>query len=156
MKHRRHASGFSLVELVIVVVIVGLLAAIAIPRFSQGASGASNSALAGDLAVLRNAIELYAAEHNGKYPAQADFADLLTKYSNLAGNDTSNTKGGVYVYGPYLHAVPALKLGDNAGKSGVGASTAGTLAETSNDSNGWLYDEATGQIWANESDFFGR
>ena len=56
---RQTNKGFSLIELVIVVVIIGIIAAIAIPKMSRGSAGASDSALTGDLTVLRNAIELY-------------------------------------------------------------------------------------------------
>ncbi len=155
MKHKRTASGFSLVELVIVVVIVGLLAAIAIPRFSRGAKGATDSALAGDLAVLRNAIEMYAAEHSGNFPAAATFTAQLTQYSNLAGA-TSITKTSTHPYGPYLHAVPALKDGDKAGNALVAAQDGVPTAENSTEDVGWLYDPSTGRIWANELDHFGR
>ena len=64
----RSRKGFSLIELVIVVVIIGIIAAIAIPKMSKGAAGAGDSALQGNLAVLRNAIELYNSEH-GKFPS---------------------------------------------------------------------------------------
>jgi len=54
--------GFGLIELVIVVVIIGIIAAIAIPRMSRGSQGAADSALAGNLSVLRNAVDLYQTE----------------------------------------------------------------------------------------------
>src|SRR6478672_10320323 len=80
--------GFSLIELVIVVVIIGIIAAIAIPRMSRGSAGAADNALAQNLAILRNAIDMYQTEHNGAYPAPAGSAtieDLLTKYSDAGG-----------------------------------------------------------------------
>src|SRR5687768_7019838 len=88
--------GFSLIELVIVVVIIGIIAAIAIPRMSRGSQGASDSALAGNLSVLRNAIDLYQTEHQS-YPAsvagndQVVFERQLTKYTD--GNGASNGNG---------------------------------------------------------------
>ena len=63
--------AFSLIELVIVVVILGIIRAIAIPRMSRGAVGAADSGAISDLAVLRSAIDLYQAEHDGTYPALA-------------------------------------------------------------------------------------
>ncbi len=153
-RFKNRPSGFSLVELVIVVVIIGLLAAIAIPRFSRGAAGATESAVRGDLAVLRNAIEMYAAEHNGTYPAAGTFVAQLTTYTNAAGG-TSATKTGAFVYGPYLRQIPALKGGTYAGATGIeDYTTAGApAAESGTATNGWLYKATTGEIWANETDY---
>ena len=136
--HQRR--GFSLIELVIVVVIIGIIGAIAIPRLSRGADGASDSALAGDLAVLRNAIDLYATEHNGTYPTLAEIDDQLTQYTDISGN-TNTTKTSTYLYGPYIRKIPALKVGADAGKSTfIGTYTAGY---------GWVYEESTGVVYAN-------
>lgn len=151
MKRSIRKKGFSLVELVIVVVIVGLLAAIAIPRFSRGAAGANESAVAGDLSVLRNAIEMYAAEHGGTYPAVGVLADSLTLYSDAAGN-TNATKSATYQYGPYILKIPTLKAGTHVGENGFEAVASTPAAETAN-SNGWLYNATTGEIWANETDY---
>ena len=60
---KTRGGGFSLLELVIVVVIIGVISAIAIPRMTRGASNAGATALRANLAVLRNAIEIYRAEH---------------------------------------------------------------------------------------------
>lgn len=133
-------SGFSLVELVIVVVILGIIGAIAIPRMSRGAAGAADSGLVADLAVLRNAIELYHAEHASTYPTLANFSDQLTTFSTVAGA-TQATKDTTYYLGPYLRAVPSLKVGTNRGKNAV----VGTLG----DDGGWFYTESTGVITAN-------
>ena len=146
--------GFSLVELIIVIVIIGLLAAIAVPRFSRGAAGASTNATSGDLSVLRNAIEIYAAEHNGAYPTQADFVTLMTQYSDVSGTTTSATPSAGTPYGPYLRRMPALKVGANAGDSGVAALPT-PPAEVATGDVGWLYDQGTGQILANDTASFG-
>jgi len=138
--NRGRKNGFSLVELVIVVVILGIIGAIAIPRMSRGAAGASDSGLVADLAVLRNAIELYAAEHNGAYPTVADFVDQLTTYSDAAG-DTNASKTSVYIFGPYLTSIPALKVGTEAGGNTVAAAAGTGVA--------WVYDATNGTISAN-------
>lgn len=136
----RKRQGFSLIELVIVVVIIGIIGAIAIPRLSRGAEGASDSALAGDLAVMRNAIDLYATEHKGAYPALATIEAQLTQYTDVSGN-TSATKGGAYIYGPYIRKVPALKVGAEAGKT--------TFADAAAAGVAWIYDATNGTIKAN-------
>ena len=102
-------AGFSLLEVVIVVAIIAILAAIGIPRMSRGAKGANDSALSGDLATLRNAIDLYAAEHNGIYPTVADCNNQLTKYTNASGT-VNATKTTAYPFGPYIRAIPAVPV----------------------------------------------
>lgn len=132
--------GFSLIELVIVVVIIGIIGAIAIPRLSRGAEGASDSALAGDLAVMRNAIDLYATEHGGDYPTVAKFVEQLTTYTDANGVDNA-AKTSTYIYGPYIRKIPSLKVGDKKGN--------GTVAAADGLGVGWVYDETTGTISAN-------
>ena len=138
---KRRVGGFSLIELVIVVVIIGIIGAIAIPRLSRGAEGANDSALIGDLAVLRNAVDLYATEHGGSYPALATLEAQLTTYTDVSGG-VSATKTGNFIYGPYIRKIPALPLGDQVGNA--------TFTATNGTANmGWVYTAATGEITAN-------
>lgn len=136
----RTRGGFSLIELVIVVVILSIIGAIAIPRLSRGAGGAADSALQGNLSVLRSAIDLYQTEHGGKFPTADKIAEQLTKYTDDFGA-TSDTKGGAFGYGPYLRKVPPLPVGSNRGDSLIGAVDGVGV--------GWLYTEATGEIRPN-------
>lgn len=152
----RQRKGFSLIELVIVVVIIGVLAAIAVPRMSRGAKGAQESALDGNLAVLRNAIELYAAEHGGAFPTLSAFEAQLTQFSDFNGA-TQATQDATHIYGPYLREVPPVPLGTQQGGSDLAAP--GEIPPSAEDATagvGWLYDESTGQIWANASGYFDR
>jgi len=144
---RKH--GFSLLELVIVVVIMGIIAAIAIPRMSRGTAGAADSALSSDLAVLRNAIDLFAAEHGGKFPTNANIVNQLTQYTDDK-NTTAPvaTKDTTHIYGPYLREVPTLPVGANKGKTTFTATAPGASAADA----GWYYDEDTGTIKANCAD----
>lgn len=135
--------GFSLIELVIVVVIIGVLAAIAIPRLSRGASGANDSAVSGNLKVLRTAIDLYASEHGGAYPSATNIANQLTMFTDDAGN-TSATKTGNFIYGPYLRAVPPLPVGARKGATGIDVA-----ANSSTATVGWIYNAADGSIRTN-------
>lgn len=142
----RKLRGFSLVELVIVIVIIGVIAAIAVPRLSRGAKGARDSALRGNLAVLRNSIDLYAAEHGGDFPAAGTFVVQLTTFTDEAGDDAA-AKDATHIFGPYLKAAPPLPVagvgttGGAIGDTGVAAADAAGI--------GWLYVDTTGEISAN-------
>lgn len=138
---RTRTGGFSLLEVVIVVAIIAILAAIGIPRMSRGSKGANDSAVSGDLAVLRNAIDLYAAEHGGAFPVGASINAQLTKYTDISGA-TSDTKTLTHIYGPYLRSVPPLPVGAKQGSKSIGTAADG------NDI-GWVYTEASGTIKAN-------
>lgn len=147
MNNRMH--GFSLVELIIVVVIIAIIGAIAIPRMSRGAAGASDSAMVGDLAILRSAIDLYAAEHTGKFPPAATFADHMTGYSNAAGDAASTSKTSTNIYGPYMRKIPPLPVGSNKNSTVV---VDGSSAAVGASAGGWWYDPATGVVKANLPD----
>lgn len=142
-------QGFSLVELIIVVVIIAIIGAIAIPRMSRGAAGASESALVGDLAILRSAIDLYAAEHAGKFPPAATFIDHMTGYSTAAGDSAQAAKDSTHIYGPYLRKVPPLPVGTNKGQTVV---VDGSSAAIGTAAGGWWYDPTTGVVKANLPD----
>lgn len=143
MQLARTRRGFSLIELIIVVVIIGIIAAIAIPRMSRGAEGAADSALTGDLAVLRNAIDLYAAEHGGDFPELNTFANQMLGYTDYQG-DISTTKTTTHIYGPYLRAIPQLPVTPEKGSTVI----TGTLNTVG---AGWVYEESTGTITANSA-----
>jgi general secretion pathway protein G len=164
------AAGFSLVELVIVIVIIGVIAAIAIPRVTRATKGAGESALSSDLAILRNAIEMYASEHNGVYPgvnkvdgsaggAELDFKAQLTKYTNTKGK-TSDVWDKDYPFGPYLRkGIPPLPIGGLLkGDTEIKFDSA-TSPPTATDADaGWLYNPSSGEIIGNctESDDAGK
>lgn len=143
----RRTGGFSLIELVIVVVIIGIIGAIAIPRMSRGTAGASESALKGDLAVLRNAIDLYAAEHNGSFPAHATIVNELTKLTKADGSvDDGTGKAGGFIFGPYIRKIPPLPIGTNSGASTFAD---GDSAAEGAGTEGWWYKATTGEVKAN-------
>lgn len=154
--HRlQNRRAFSLIELVIVVVIIGIIAAIAIPRMSRGAEGASEAAIDGNLAVLRNALDLYATEHGGAFPAVVTFANQMEQYTDYAGNAQA-AKDATHIYGPYLRDVPPMSLGNHKDHTGVVAPAAVPPVAEVAGSNGWLYDVGTGQVWANATGYFDR
>jgi general secretion pathway protein G len=80
----RSQFGFTLTELVVVVMILGILAAVAAPRLLDSSKYAADNATRQTLAVVRNAIERYAAEHGGQLPGadgqQETFKADLARY----------------------------------------------------------------------------
>ncbi len=139
-KAKERRGGFTLLELVLVIVIIGTIAAIAIPRLSRGAAGASNAALQGSLAVLRKAIDLYATEHGGTLPTKDGVENQLLLYSDALGN-TQATRDTTFMYGPYLANLPALPVGERKGNTHI--------ANKNGDGVGWIYKQNTGTIRAN-------
>lgn len=148
--------AFSLIELVIVIVIIGVIAAIAVPRLSRGSDGAGASALRGCLHTLRNAVEMYAAEHNGAWPGadkvEATLIDQLIKQTDGAGNVGNDPT--VHIFGPYLHrGFPPISVGPNVGASEVHMKSPSSFQVTETASDvGWVYDVTTGRFMANTDD----
>jgi prepilin-type N-terminal cleavage/methylation domain-containing protein len=140
MRHRTrsHIPGFSLIELVIVVVIIGIIAAIAIPKLSKGSAGAADSALAGDMKLWRQAMDMYQGEHSGIYPDQTNVVNQLTQFTNSDGSVQSATKDPATgaVYGPYMRSIPPLPVGPASAKGST------IISSPAGPSNGWVYDGA--------------
>lgn len=162
MHAMRCKKGFSLVELVIVIVIIGIVAAIAVPRISRGAKGANESAVRGDLAALRAAIDLYAAEHNGIFPGKmkndgtaggttTDMVDQLTRFSKVSGETGAYNVSTGLVYGPYLRAgIPPLPVGANAGdRTVLFDATNSPPVVVEGGGEGWVYNPNTGELLPN-------
>lgn len=109
--------AFTLVEVLIIVVILGILATIIIPLYEDGYRKATESAAKENLRVLRNAIELYTAQHKGVPPGYANgntsatpdaiiFMNQLIFATNSSGQcSTSSANTPDYPLGPYLPSV---------------------------------------------------
>ena len=130
-----------------------VVAAIAVPRISRGAKGADEAALRGTLAAVRNAIDMYAAEHGGDLPAQdkeeQTFYDQLTKRTDSAGN--VGNSAGEHIYGPYLRSIPGVPAGPNVGATRVKVREDVNEGEWGGEA-GWIYDHKTGNFFANTDD----
>lgn len=89
---RQLRKGFSLIEMVIVILILGIIAAVAAPRMFDTATTAEQNTTRQQLAVLRNAIEMYRAR-SGFYPQTGELPDAMA--SMLNGPFPSPTIGSV-------------------------------------------------------------
>jgi len=164
MNRRQGERGFTLVELIVVIIVIAILAALAIPNFTSSAQDAKVSTLAGDLAVVRNAISLYYHQHDSTYPGAkktdgsgsavgaadlpAAFEDQLTLYTDADGK-TNETVDPAFPYGPYLvKGIPTNPVVGNADVHCV--NTGGVPAYDSDQTEGWIYDYVSGQIISND------
>lgn len=124
----RLRRGFSLVELVVVILIVGILAAVAAPKMFDTASGARESATRASLGVVRDAIELYAAnDPDGKYPSVNTLEQDLRPY----------------IKGKF----PAPQVGGN--RNAKVRST--DNVQIASGAEGWSYNPTTGEFAVNDS-----
>ncbi len=161
--------GFTLVELLIVVIILAILAAIVIPQFSSSTVDAQEAALDSNLNALRSAIELYKAQHNGKYPGQVAATGAtcsvgaagtgavdtslavisqLTLYSDASGK-TCTGAATQTTLGPYLRkGFPADSITNSAA---IAIQLTGAALAPSAATGGWAYDNKTGQIVMNSN-----
>ena len=167
-------AGFTLVELLIVVIILTVLAAIIVPQFSSATIDAKEAALDANLARMRSAVELFQAQHNGKYPgsmaatgascpssgtagtgtagsAQA-FIDHMLMYSNAEGQ-TCSIGDSTFKYGPYLRkGIPHDSLnGKGAVVGEIVVTSTGTPLAPAAATGGWAYDTKSGQLVMNSN-----
>ena len=166
---RKRRDGFTLVELVIVIVILGILAAAAVPQFIDSTKDAEDSTLAGNLAVLRNAVNLYYHQHTSEYPGAkktdgtgtdtvavdnpAAFQDQLTQYTAKDGETSADLDRVNYPLGPYLFTGIPQNPVNNLATVSVIDQVAPMVAGDLNDSTGWIFNKQTGELRANSAGY---
>ncbi|MDD5457802.1 MAG: type II secretion system protein [Phycisphaerae bacterium] len=136
-------SGFSLVELMIVTAILGILAAIVLPVFQGHVQQAKESAAKDNLRILRNAIEVYAAQHNDVPPGY-----LLNKTS------LKPSHWSFYVHlvtGSYLNALPKNPFNEQVTIMIVSDNDPFPENPSQTDLYGWVYKAKTKTIKLNWS-----
>jgi len=166
---RAAAAGFTLIELLIVVIILAIISAIAIPQFSAATSDAQQSAADANLAAVRNAIELYRAQHAGNaYPGVKVSSGGTAACTGTQGEGAAGTKEAFveqlsyasdkdgrtcsiadenYRYGPYLRmGIPADPFENS--KEVTVQTVAGALAADAG-GKGWKYSTVSGEFILN-------
>ncbi len=155
-------TALSLFEIIVIVGILAIVALLAVPQAGRAAGPSpAEVELRNNLRILRVAIEQYHRDH-GAYPGVTvddptpsveRLIAQLTQYSDRAGR-TSPQGGTPFVFGPYLsRGIPPNPLVPRgvAGRPHprnvirlVGADSAAPDAPPA----AWVYDPATGRIWA--------
>jgi prepilin-type N-terminal cleavage/methylation domain-containing protein len=154
-KMRDTKYAFTLVEILIVVAIIGILAAIVLPTLKGHIQQAKESAAKDDLRILRNVIELYAAQHNGFPPGYVNgtpntMPSVVTKQFYWASNSLGQTNSEstvVYNLGPYLPAIPKNPFNNINTLQVLNATT--QFPEPPTGTFGWTYKPSTKTIRLN-------
>jgi prepilin-type N-terminal cleavage/methylation domain-containing protein len=164
----KEQAGFTLIEMLIVVILLGILAMLIIPQISVSTADANINTLQANLGSMRNSVELYYHQHNERYPgavseadgstattnanAPAAFSAQLTQYTDINGQ-TSTSKVGNFIYGPYLKATvlptnPFNNLAAIACDVGIADITNRTLIAPE---TAWVFHPTTGVFFANDA-----
>ena len=95
------ARGFTLIELMIVVAIIAVLAAILVPNFLHARAESQTASCEGTERQIAAALEAYAVDKNGTYPASGVVSSALfggggTNY--LSSTPTDPVSNAQYTY----------------------------------------------------------
>ena len=161
-KRLKSRKGFSLAEILIVLGIMGILATVVVLNFAGSDTGAKEESLKGNVAVLREALDLFKADH-GWYPCDPSdwnsagnatyFARQLVEFTNSAGKP-SKTKSTSYKYGPYLKKFPEDPVSGlntvyiDSKKERIFGELAKAVSKGSG-KGGWYYEALSGNICGN-------
>ena len=128
-------KAFTLVEVLIVVAIIGIMAAIVIPTFRGHIQEAKEAAAKDSLRILRNAIELYALQHNNVPPGY--------KKVNPVGLEPTNMYFTIQIE-QYLSKMPTNPFNNLITIQMIGNNN--SMPEAATGTYGWICKPATKDI----------
>lgn len=122
-------AGFTLIELMIVIAIIAILAAILVPNFLKARAQGQLTACKSNCKNVATALEMYASDNGGRYPATGQLAASLTAGNYLKLIPTcpaagANTYSGTYAARTTPDAFSFNCAGNNHAKAYTGFSSA--------------------------------
>ena len=124
---------------------VAILAATIIPQFANSTTDAETNVTLVNLRTLRSQIQVYQAQHSGKAPG-ASLEELIRK------TDHGGNIGAGNPYGPYLPEIPENLLTQSSAVKVITNSPA--QATDVSDTDGWLYNATTGEVWISHAEHY--
>jgi type II secretory pathway pseudopilin PulG len=150
MRKSRSRRAITFFEILVIFAIMAVMLGTVVPQFLRSSDDPKCRSLQFNLQTVRSQIGRYRLQHGGKFPALAQFADQMTKPTDVQGATT----GADLVYGPYFHdQVPRNVFTDSNAVVAVakpGHEPIGPVAGGA----GWQYDETTGGFYPNHPEYY--
>ena len=115
MSSRISSRGFTLIELLVVIAIIGLLSSIVLAAMNTARKQSRDAHRAGEIDSTIKALELYALDNAGAYPA----TQAVSGDNNCAGNGSclGDLKSVLVTTGKYLPSIPVDPTYTNSGNN---------------------------------------
>lgn len=129
---KRKKAGFTLIELMIVIAIIAILAAILVPNFLKARAQGQLTACKSNCKNIATALEMYASDNGGRYPAAGNFQSSLTAGNYLKLIPTCPAAGTATYIGTYMSTQTPDAFSFNCAGNNHGKAYTGFNANSSN------------------------
>ena len=157
---RTERIGFTLVEVLIVVTIIAILAAVLIQNFGHASDDARYTAAQDSLQNLRDALQLYRNQHQGRWPGVAGafpdkvLAQQLTLPTSVAGERSGTADQGFgdpkFPLGPYVPSrIPPNPFNQSNKVQTVTTFPSSPPGGVNFEAPGWIYEITSGRVRIN-------
>jgi type II secretory pathway pseudopilin PulG len=150
MSKSRCRRAITLFEILAIMAIVVVLLGTVVPQFLPSTNDPKCRSLQFNLHTVRSQIGRYRLQHAGKFPTLANFADQMTKPTDVTGATT----GANLLYGPYFQGqVPHNVFNDSNAVTAVAKPGQEPTAVVAGGA-GWQYDESNGGFFPNHAEYY--